>query len=150
MEKDFKEDWNLSGMHPYELHRFILSEIPLLDNKIVLDLGCGRGIWGYLMRSERMGDNAYLIGIDLYKPYLQFCKKYQVYDNILIADVRFLPFKDKSVDVVLAIEIIEHLEKDEGYKFIDNSGVRYFFTPISFVFPRISEGLISYKLLNKK
>jgi len=195
-------------MHPYELHRFILSEIPLLDNKIVLDLGCGRGIWGYLMRSERMGDNAYLIGIDLYKPYLQFCKKYQVYDNILIADVRFLPFKDKSVDVVLAIEIIEHLEKDEGYKFIDNierickekiiistpngwreqnainepqsqrhksswtvkyfkkrgykirgfglkihpknlmlwGGVRYFFTPISFVFPRISEGLICTKV----
>lgn len=118
MDKDLSITLS-GGMHAYEWHRFIMEEIPSLDGKIVLDCGCGRGIWGYLMRSEVRGDNAYIVvGIDLYKPYLRFCRKYQVYDDLIVADIAHLPFKDKSIDMILAVAVLEHLSKDEGIKFL--------------------------------
>jgi hypothetical protein len=36
-----------------------------------------------------------------------------------MADLRCLPFKDGSVDGVFALDVIEHLTKDEGERFLD-------------------------------
>ena len=38
----------------------------------------------------------------------------KVYNDLLIVDVRFPPFREKSVDVTYFTETIEHLEKKDG------------------------------------
>jgi len=39
--------------HPYVYHTVIMNELPNLTGKIVVDVGCEKGIWGYLMRSGK-------------------------------------------------------------------------------------------------
>lgn len=105
--------------HAYQLHEFFLSEVPDLTKKVVLDCGCGYGIWGYLVRAEKNANNAYLVGFDLHKPYMKYCKFHRVYDDVILADARYLPFRRKSIDVVMAAEIVEHLEQEDGEIFLD-------------------------------
>jgi len=106
--------------HIYELHRFVMNEIPKLIESRVLDVGCGHGIWGFLMRSERSGEESYIVGVDLFKPYLQHCKKYRVYNDLVLCHASKLPFRKKSFDLILACELIEHLSKHDGYHFLDD------------------------------
>jgi len=96
----------------------VLNEIPKQTYKRVLDVGCGRGIWGYLIRSERLGETCCIIGVDLFRPYLKHCKKHQVYDDLVMCHASRLPFQKKTFDLVLACELIEHLTKLEGCRFL--------------------------------
>jgi len=105
--------------HPYEEHRFVLNEVPQLENKRILDCGCGQGIWAYLMRCEKRGDEGYIVGLDLNEPFLAFCKKHRVYDDLVLSDTSRLPFRNKSFDMILASEVIEHLTKDQALKFLE-------------------------------
>ena len=100
--------------HLYELHRFVMNEIPRLRGNKVLDVGCGHGIWGFLMRSERSGQDSHIVGVDLFKPYLEHCKKYRIYDDLVLCHASKLPFRKKSFDLILACELIEHLSKHDG------------------------------------
>ena len=103
--------------HLYELHEFVLHEVPWIQEKEVLDIGCGRGIWGYLLRAEKKGETALIVGLDLYLPYLKFVKKFGPYDELVLADATNLPFRDRSFDFTLACEVIEHLPQELGDRF---------------------------------
>lgn len=101
--------------HIYELHRFVLEEFPWLEGKTVLDIGCGKGDWAYMLRSEKRGDRGRIIGLDISRDYLDFIKRYSPYDRVIECDLNIgLPLADKSVDIALASEVIEHLEKDKA------------------------------------
>lgn len=105
--------------HLYELHSFVLLEVPWIEGKKVLDIGCGKGIWGYLLRAEKRGERAYVVGLDIHKPYLSFVSKYSVYDDLILASARSLPFRDRSFAIALAGEVIEHLPKRHGKIFFE-------------------------------
>jgi len=101
----------------------VLKEIPL-DTKALIDVGCGRGISGRgiigaLTRIYR--EPKRLVGVDVFQPYLNFCKKFNFYDELYCLDLRKLPlpFKSKDFDVVTCIEVIEHLPKKDGEKLLD-------------------------------
>ena len=95
----------------------ILKLIPE-ETVSLLDLGCGRGIIGALCRIYR--DTKKLVGVDIFDPYLRFCKKHNLYDTVLKWDLRKLPlpFKNNEFEVVVAIEVVEHLEKNDALKLI--------------------------------
>ena len=81
----------------------------------ILDVGCGKGeVMKFINRQREFR----VTGVDIFKPYLQECQKLRCYDNVILADVRTLPFESKSFDVVLCMEVLEHLEKDEGEKLL--------------------------------
>ena len=112
---------------PMPVHDFILDPVVLSffqkgGTGAVLDLGCGYGLFGCLLRFERNFKGT-LIGLDAYAPYMEKMKKYSgaVYDSFVIADARYLPFKNGAVDIVLASEIIEHLHKNDGYRLIEEA-----------------------------
>jgi 2-polyprenyl-3-methyl-5-hydroxy-6-metoxy-1,4-benzoquinol methylase len=75
----------------------------------VLDCGCGCGRWGYLLRGKEV------VGIDVSKPYLQEAK---MYEHVVLGSASALPFQSGVFDTSLAIELIEHLLKAEGYSFL--------------------------------
>ncbi len=107
---------NVTWIHPGI--PIVLNMIPK-DVKSLVDVGCGRGIIGALCRIYR--DPVRLVGIDVYKPYLEFCKMFKFYDDLLFLDLEKqpLPFNDKEFDVATCIEVIEHLSKAAGERLLD-------------------------------
>jgi len=83
--------------------------------KTILDVGCGDGSFIALLNKDKKFE---VIGIDAYKPYLAKAKKTGVYKKLILGDVRKLPFKEKSFDIVLCSQVIEHLKKEEGEELI--------------------------------
>ncbi|MEM4468897.1 MAG: class I SAM-dependent methyltransferase [Candidatus Nezhaarchaeales archaeon] len=90
----------------------------LVKGHSIADLGCGLGVWGYAIRCRLR--NALLIGIDISLEALKFIKRYHVYDGLLLASCPFIPLRDKSVDTVFCIDVIEHLSKSQGLKLLRN------------------------------
>jgi len=72
-----------------------------------LDIGCGRGAFKSLKYLRAAG-------CDIYQPSLVRAREKGYYENLLRCDARYLPFKAKSFDVALCVEVIEHLDKTEG------------------------------------
>jgi SAM-dependent methyltransferase len=95
------------------------SFVPL-DIKSVLDVGCGRGMLGCLLRIYR--EPTRLIAVDIFRPYLDFVEKLGVYDSVLQLDLSKskLPFEEKEFDIVLCLEVIEHLKKEEGLRLLSD------------------------------
>lgn len=108
------------GTSPLTLDHVI---IPKIRGKAILDVGCGFGKWGFLAKkyfwSTRDGNTMtepFVVGIDRYFSLLPELNRHHIYDFLLQADATGLPFEDKSFDTVLAIELIEHLTKADGYQ----------------------------------
>jgi len=89
----------------------IMNLIP--KDRTVLDLGCGNG------QSFTGSDFPVLVGVDIWK------KKFEMpeYDEVYFHDIREIDklYPPKSFDIVTAIDTIEHLEKEEGFKLIENA-----------------------------
>ena len=84
----------------------------------VLDVGIFRGAVGRLIRL-REKKRHFVVGIDRYRPYLDSCKQKAIYDALLLADGRHLPFREGAFDVVIGLEVIEHLPKADGLLFLE-------------------------------
>lgn len=113
-----KFDWG--GIHPFSYHPLIFHLVPpVLKDKHIVDCGCGKGIWGFLIRSTRdLGKKGKLTGIDINSDYLKICKNHNIYDKLINSDVSKLPIENESVDFLICSEVIEHLNKIDGKKFL--------------------------------
>jgi len=92
---------------------FFLSRVPPSISN-ALDVGCGRGIIGSLLKIYREPNR--IVGLDMFEPYLDFCKKLGVYTEVIKHDLSIapLPFRDNEFDLSVAFEVIEHLRKEDG------------------------------------
>ena len=90
-----------------------------LNVKSVLDVGCGRGILGCLLRVYR--DVDFVVGIDIFRPYLDFARTHSAYDALIHMDLSRtgLPFSDREFDMVFCLEVMEHLERERGLSLLD-------------------------------
>lgn len=71
-------------------------------NNRILDIGCGNGYVSSILISQNE-----VIGLDLSRLALMQAKMVGL--NTVLSDLTILPFKDRSFDVVLALDILEHL-----------------------------------------
>jgi len=86
------------------------------NSRTILDAGCGRGdAMAFLNKHGKFE----AVGIDIFKPYLKEAKNKGRFWDLILGDLRYLPFKDKSFDAVICMEVLEHLEKADGYKLLD-------------------------------
>ncbi len=84
------------------------------DCRTVLDVGCGRNSPVRILKNKNM------IGIDGFLPYIIENKNNPGHKDYILCDVRHLCVKEKSVDCVVAFELIEHLTRHDGIELMKN------------------------------
>jgi SAM-dependent methyltransferase len=91
-----------------------------LLGRTFLDVGCGHGKWGFLLKSYRWtsGEAVEVTGIDLFEPHIRALRTHGIYDHLQVASATELPFPDKSFDSAVACEVVEHLDQEGGRKLI--------------------------------
>jgi len=92
--------------------RFLINR-EIKNNWSVLDVGCGRPT-----ESNYIEKGIFKVGLDIYEPYLKEREKQKTHNVLILGDARNLPFPDKFFDVVVATEVLEHLNKSDGFKMI--------------------------------
>jgi len=105
---------------PYRHHLFKRYNFcnQYIKNKTVADIPCGTG-WGTsILKSYKN-----VIGIDISLEAIEYAK--QRYENnrrkFIQGNMAALPLADSSVDVVLCLEGLEHVERDIGLVFIQEA-----------------------------
>lgn len=102
----------------FVLATFIIEvEKHLEDCKTILDVGCGDNSSVGLLEKKYTS-----VGIDGYKPAIENSKKKKIHSDYIFGDIRKLNslIRAKSFDAVMALDVIEHLKKDDGYRLLDN------------------------------
>ena len=80
----------------------------------VLDLGCGSN------SSIQYCNIPFSVGVEIFEPYLEESRKKKIHNKYIKEDIRKIDFEPKSFDAVVALDVIEHLTKEEGYRLIKN------------------------------
>jgi ubiquinone/menaquinone biosynthesis C-methylase UbiE len=107
--------WSLAPRIPFLSLNTVLRK---LDGgaRSVLDIGCGTGEPMKFIKRQRY----YLrIGADIYAPSLKQAQQQGIYDMQVLCDLRKLPFKSKAVDIVLCLQTLEHFEREDGLRLIE-------------------------------
>lgn len=105
--------------HNQIMDKTLLSLLPEdLGGMRVLDVGFGYGLNGLMIRTRKSGA-PYIEGVDIFNPYVETQKKLGIYNKVVQGDARKLPYESQSFDIVLATDIIEHLEHDDGLNLLD-------------------------------
>ena len=101
----------------------IISRLRPGDRDVVLDLGGGTGY-----NSVRMeGSGRRIIVLDISFKMLQRAKKHRHFELVL-GDARMLPFKNKSLDVIMAVDSLHHVGDYPGVlKEVRRTGKGQFF-----------------------
>ena len=87
------------------------SVLPLVKDKVVLDAACGEGYGTMILASAAVK----VSGIDNSSEVIERAQKeYGHKENIefIAGSVAHLPFHEKSVDVVVSFETIEHIPEE--------------------------------------
>jgi SAM-dependent methyltransferase len=95
-------------------YAFCLKE-KLKGYQSILDLGCGKNSPLRLFHA-----NFYLVGVEMFKPYILNSKEAQIHDDYVLADLRQLGIRSKSFDTCIALDVLEHLTKADGLRLINN------------------------------
>ena len=82
-----------------------------------LDIGCGRGKYGQMLR--RLQPGCRLTGVEIDAAYVSEFKLRVLYDDVIQADcMTLLEDPDRSFDLVTIGDTIEHLRKSDGMDLI--------------------------------
>ncbi len=86
----------------------------------ILDVGCGHGKWGCLLKKYawRFDGKVYVAGLDAFDPHVQTLQHEGFYDEVVCGSATSLPFEDRSFDTVIACDVIEHMDQSGGHAMI--------------------------------
>ena len=111
---------------------YVLEVLARQRPRTVLDVGAGYGKYGFLARE--FGGAERVDAVDVAEP------RFAAYDHVWVGDIRALdrliPAGASRYDLALFIDVIEHLEKPEGYALLDDltrrAGAVLVTTPLGF------------------
>lgn len=131
--KRYREVKNGSPFFKKLLNNFELLGINIVNNDNVLDMGCG---YGYDLFSLSRTFNR-VISYDINLDRVLSAKKLSVQNSLnnvslLVADTKYLPFKEETFDFINASSSIEYVIHepedgiDEGFRVLKKGGAFYF------------------------
>lgn len=97
---------------PDLLTRLLRHELEGMES--VLDVGCGEE-----SRLQFVRGVGRKVGVDAFAPAVEKARARGIHDECLILPLDELSLPDDSFDAVMAIDVIEHFEKEESVRFID-------------------------------
>jgi len=109
---------------------WVFNTLAIDDTQKILDIGCGTGFNIDYVQTSGFPS---VVGLDLSKDALEFCKTRNLSD-LICGDAITIPFVDKSFDVILALDLLEHLENDiqaihEFARILKPGGKLFLFVP---------------------
>jgi len=96
-----------------------LANIQSAGPLTLLDLGCGAGLLSNSLRKHLDEGQFTILGVDSSRESLEIAKKHHPRESQAnsvqyhLADARKLPFSDHSLDAVLAMDFLEHVEQPQ-------------------------------------
>lgn len=128
-------------------YKVLLKEIKVLDNKKILDVGCGDYSPSYTQTNFPKAD---YYGVDINEKVIKFFKEKYKFLKVDLEN-KFLPFKDNTFDIVLVSHVLEHLRNvqvviKECYRILKPGGLIYIEapSPISIILPSMDGTLNFY------
>jgi len=108
----------IKSKYKYKLYERYLFCNKYIKRKKVLDIPCGVG-WGTSLLKRAIS----IIGIDISKEAINYAKKHYEKKNrkFYVGDMQYVPLEDDSIDVIICLEGFEHIPKDIGARFIEES-----------------------------
>jgi len=90
-----------------------------LEDGDVLDIACGNGNAFSCFIRNRKPTHPIRVGGDISLSDLKLAKGRSIYTDCVLCNMRELPFREKSFDIVLSSQSLEHIQKQEGLKLIE-------------------------------
>jgi SAM-dependent methyltransferase len=107
---------------PFGSSSIISGNLDETHVRSIIDFACGDGsLLQAVRRAMKNNRQVYSVGLDIFAPYLRKARARSTYDDYILCDVEWLPLRCKSSDVVLASNILEHLEKEQGWKLLEEA-----------------------------
>lgn len=113
---------------------FILGRMIKVNPRRILDIGCGDGF--YLHLTSFLFPDSIITGIDTDKAALESARKNVKNRKVLLSygDISQLKYRNKSFDVVLLSEVLEHVDDDlmaikEAYRVLKRGGMVFISVP---------------------
>jgi SAM-dependent methyltransferase len=113
------------GSSPLILDAVVL---PLIRGPRILDVGCGFGRWGALLTTNywetylaEPGTRPSITGCDGHSPNVDLARQSGFYKEVLHITFPPLPFSSDSFETVLVLDVLEHLDYENGGKLVDEA-----------------------------
>lgn len=134
---DWKDERLLptEGIPAFDRFRYAYARTFLKKKKsLVIDFGCGAGYGTDYLASSQLCELA--VGLDRSGEAISFARKQYRRENLefIVGDVSYAPFRNGAFDLVVSLEIIEHLSSpvtylDEVARILEPQGVALISTP---------------------
>ena len=113
----------------YELHKLISKIIIEKGNsQVIVDMGCGDGTHDNMILNLINNSQSFIIGADISKVGIECATDYVKSNFIpLVADLNYMPLKNKSVDVIL--NILSPSNEKEMNRILKQDGIIIKVTP---------------------
>lgn len=94
---------------------YLKGWLPQRKGASILEVGCGSG---KLLHFFKAREYTNITGVDISAEHVQLAKK--IVEAVVQADImEFLENVDKTYDLIIGLDIIEHFQKDEVLRFLD-------------------------------
>jgi ubiquinone/menaquinone biosynthesis C-methylase UbiE len=90
------------------------TRILRLTGKKILEVGSGMAYWGLTLKEH----GRVIVAVEICDSYLRLSKMVNAYEAVIKGSASALPIRPNYFDTVLAIEVIEHLNKENGFLMI--------------------------------
>jgi 2-polyprenyl-3-methyl-5-hydroxy-6-metoxy-1,4-benzoquinol methylase len=91
---------------------WLAPRIVELQPATILDVGAGEGTYATLLRPE-LPDTKF-VGVEVWEPYLDTYRLHELYDHVVVGDIRDWSLVLPPVDVVILGDVLEHMTHDEA------------------------------------
>ena len=156
MNKDFEKRYLAQGSFHWWTHSrrdAVLKMTHAYPKRTrILDIGCGGGD---LLRDLRHAGFPHVTGIDISEESISYCKSQNI-SEVYRMDAAKLSFADASFDLIIASDILEHMQDDEAVlrewrRVLSDKGVLILFVPaFMFLWSKHDEVNHHYRRYTKK